>query len=174
VGDPTAAAPRSGRRLAVAALVLLCAAALAGVVLLGMRLQEQRGLDADRQAALQAARQQAVNLTSISHRTAPSDIDRILAGATGELEEQFRSERERLAQLLGTTRSSSEGTALGAGIVSLEGRSATVLVATDALVTTAETGESAPVRQRYRMSIDLRKVGERWLAERVLFAGAPS
>lgn len=165
---------RRASRRAVAGLLLLCLAALAGVVLLGLEAREQRQLADDRQAALAAARQAATNLTSISHRTADRDVERILDVATGELAEQFRSEQDALTRLLGTSRSTSEGEVLAAGVQSLEGRSATVLVAADATVTTAETGEDAPVLQRYRMSMDLRKVGDRWLAERVLFAGAPS
>lgn len=165
---------RRASRRAVGALLLLCVAGLAGVVLLGLEARQHQQLEADRQAALQAARQAATNLTSISHRTADQDIERILDVATGELAEQFRSEREALTELLGTSRSTSEGEVLAAGVQSIEGRSATVLVATDATVTTAETGEDSPVLQRYRMSMDLRKVGDRWLTERVLFAGAPS
>lgn len=162
------------RRRALAGTTLLALAALAAVVVLALELRDGRRLADDRQAALQAARQQAVNLTSISHRTAARDIDRIEAGATGELAEQFRSEREPLTELLGTARSTSEGSALAAGLVSLEGRSANVLVAADARVTDVETGEDAPLVQRYRMSMDLRKVGDRWLVEKILFAGAPS
>jgi Mce-associated membrane protein len=174
VGGTSRRPRRRSSRRALAGLGLLCLATLVAVVLLALELREADRHEADLNAALQAARQQAVNLTSISHRDAARDIDRILEGATGELQEQFRSERDALTELLGTTRSASDGSALAAGVVSLEGRSATVLVATDATVTTAETGEDAPVLQRYRMNMDLRKVGDRWLVERILFAGAPS
>ncbi|HWH29956.1 MAG TPA: mammalian cell entry protein [Mycobacteriales bacterium] len=175
MSEPTARpARRRASRRAVGGLLLVCLAGLAGVLLLGLEAREQRLLERDRQAALQAARQAATNLTSISHRSADDDIERILDVATGELAEQFRSEREALTALLGSSRSTSEGEVLAAGVQSLEGRSATVLVAADATVTTAETGEDSPVLQRYRMSVDLRKVGDRWLAERVLFAGAPA
>jgi Mce-associated membrane protein len=174
VDDSPRRSRRRRSRSALVVLSLLCLLALAAIGWLLLDVREADRLDAERNAALQAARQQAVNLTSISHRDAARDIDRILEGATGELEEQFRSERDALTQLLGTTRSTSEGNVLAAGVVALEGRSATVLVATNATVTTAETGEDAPVLQRYRMSLDLRKVGDRWLVERILFAGAPS
>jgi Mce-associated membrane protein len=164
---------RPGRRVPVL-LGGLAVVTLVAVVLLALELREGRQLVDDRSAAMSAARQVAEDVTSISHRDAGQGIERILGGATGELEAQFRSERERLAQLLGTTRSTSSGTVLGSGVVRLEDRSATVLVAADAVVTTAETGEDEPLLQRYRMSMDLRKVGDRWLVERILFAGAPS
>lgn len=165
-------AQRAARRgLAVLLAVLLVALTVA-VVVLALQVRQDRQRVADRQAALQAARQQAVNLTSISHRTASQDIDRILDGATGQLAQQFRDEREQLTTLLGSTRSASEGTVLGAGLVELGDRSATVLVAADAHVITAE--QATPVVQRYRMSLDLRKVGDRWLVEEILFAGPPA
>ena len=164
----------AGPRRLRALLALPALVAAVAVVVLLLELRRTGDLDAERQAALQAARQQAVNLTSIDHRTAERDIDRVLALATGELAEQFEREQEQLAEVLQRNRAASEGEVLGAGLVQLDDRAATALVAVDAFVTTAENEGGAPTVQRYRMSIDLRRVGDRWLAERVLFAGAPS
>ena len=47
-----------------------------------------------------------------------------------------------------------------------------MLLAVDAAVTDADTTE--PRVQRYRMAMTVRRVGDGWLAERVLFAGAPA
>ena len=167
-------ARRAGSRRLRALLALPAVVAVVAVVVLGLELRAGRDLDAERQAVLHVARQQAVNLTSIGHATADRDLERVRALATGELAEQFAEEQEQLTDVLVRNRATSAGEVLAAGLVQLDERSATALVAVDATVTTAETEGQAPRVQRYRMSIDLRRVGDRWLAERVLFAGAPS
>lgn len=159
--------------------VLLCVAlvgAATAVVLLALRARTADQESAERLRVLAAARQSAVDLTSISHRQAAADIDRVLARATGELAEQFRRERPKLVTLLASTRATSRGTALAAGIVTLKSNSAQVLVAVDASVSNADTERSGkgPLVQRYRMRLTLREVGGRWLTERVQFAGAPA
>lgn len=174
--EDAAPAPVAGRRRRAPTVLLLAVAvaAVVAVVVLGLEVRDGRRLDTERGAVLHAARQSALNLTSIDHRTAGRDIDRVLAGATGELAEQFEQEKDQLAQVLAGNRATSRGQVLGAGVVRLDGRSATVLVAVDATVTSNETAGQAARLQRYRMSLELRRVGGRWLTERVLFAGAPS
>ncbi len=159
--------------LALVALVLGLGVAL-GLIASGLRTAGRT--DDDRQEALAAARQQAVNLTSIDHRTAATDIDRILAGSTGELAAQFRKEKQPLVTLLGTTQSRSQGEVLDAGVVSLNARTAEVLVAVDANVNNVETQMAGKggLLNRYRMSLSLVRVGSGWLVEQVRFAGPPS
>src|SRR5581483_4279464 len=61
------------------------------------------------QTVMQAARQEAVNLTTISYRTATRDVDRILAGSTGALHQQFASELSHFPSVLTADKSVSQG-----------------------------------------------------------------
>lgn len=167
--------PRYTRRVRGALLLLVLAGLLVAVGLLALEVRADERRERDEREALQAARESATALTSLDHRQSDQDVDRVLAGATGELAQQFRDSRDRLRTLLGSRRSASSGTVLEAGLVQLAQDEAEVLLAVDAEVTDADTQASggAPRVQRYRMSLELRRVGDRWQAERVLFAGAP-
>ena len=161
------------RLLRTAVLLLALAALVAGVVLLGLQVREDDRRERDERAVMATAEEAATALTSLSHRTTDQDVDRLLAASTGELAQQFRDSRDRLRTLLGSRRSISSGTVLEAGLTDLSGDTAEVLLAVDASVTDADTGDAEPRVQRYRMSMTLVRVGDGWRAERVLFAGAP-
>lgn len=175
--DEAAPPPRRSRwgALLRAVLVLALAGLVAAGVLLGLAWRHHRDRDADRQAALAAARQEAVNLTTMSYRHADADIQRILAAATGDLHKQFTSERTQLAQVLSQAKSESTGTALEAGVVSLRGDTARVLVAADASVVNDQTrqAKSAPVVKHYRMAMTVQRLGGRWLVSSIGFTGVP-
>lgn len=126
-----------------------------------------------RQAALQAARQQAVNLTTISFSTADRDLGRIIAAATGTLKTQFEGQRAQFPAVLRRDKSVSVGTVLAAGVTSQTRTTVEALVAVDASVSTAASEKSGPVVKHYRMDMRLVRVGGRWLVSQVAFAGLP-
>jgi Mce-associated membrane protein len=175
--DPPPPARRSALLLVVAAIALLSLAAAA--VALGVRDHRHRETDTTaegatptQQAALAAARGEAVALTTIGYRTASSDLDRVLAGATGALRTQFEKEKSQLPATLAHTRSSSRGTVLSSALSSFDGSHAQALVAVDATVSGTDTG-SAGVLKHYRMVVSLDQQNGRWLASDVAFAGQP-
>jgi Mce-associated membrane protein len=145
---------------------------LAGIVVtvLDARSAEAR-VDA-RQAALQAARQQAVNLTTISHETADRDLARIIAAATGTLKTQFEAQAKTFPAVLRREKSVSVGRVLAAGVKAQQGDTVDALIAVDATVRNAAWGE-AGVLKHYRMDMRLVLVGGRWLVSTVAFAGLP-
>jgi Mce-associated membrane protein len=124
------------------------------------------------QAALSAARGEAVALTTISYKTAAADLNRVLAGATGSLHSQFNKQKGQLPATLAQTKSVSRGTVLSSGLSSLDGSHAQALVALDARVSGTDTGPTGVIKH-YRMVVTLQKIGNRWLASDVAFAGAP-
>jgi Mce-associated membrane protein len=126
-------------------------------------------------AVLTAARQEAVNLTTISYTSATRDLDRIINSATGGLRTQFLSQRAQFPSVLARDKSVSRGQVLSAGLISLTGKKqAQVDVATDATVTTTAGGtEPQSVVKHYRMVMKLSFIGGRWLVSDVAFAGAP-
>jgi Mce-associated membrane protein len=121
-------------------------------------------------AALAAARSEAVAMTTIGYQTAASDVNRILAGATGQLRTQFEKERADLPASLAQHKSNSRGNLLSAGLESLTPTNAKALVAVDATVTGSDTGPSGVVTY-YRMLMTLENVSGRWLVSNVAFAG---
>ncbi len=154
-------------------------AVLAGLValliLLVLHGQDVNSRDNTRRAVLDAARNEALALTSISYRSTDRDLDRIVAGATGQLARQFASERTLLPAALQRTKSTTTGTILSAGLVrlSMSRMTAQVAVAVDATVTTQVGGRPAQALKHYRMVLSLQRVSGRWLASDVAFAGAP-
>jgi Mce-associated membrane protein len=126
------------------------------------RVEERR-----RDAILQAARQEAVNLTTIDAAHLDRDVQRILDGATGEFKEQFAAGSSELTKLLTTNKSRSTGEVLEAGIVTADDDSAQVLVVVDSMIINAE--EPKGRLSHYRMQLDLVRQGSRWLTARLEF-----
>ncbi len=173
-----AAGPRRQRSRTLLRLLplVVLAGLLAWLALLLLDRQDRAARDDARQAALAAARQEAVDLTTLSYETARRDVDRILAGSTGPLHEKFAAQRDRLPSVLAQDRSSSTGTVLSAALVRLsdDGGRARVLVAADAAVTTnPPDGERQSTVKHYRMVMRLVLVDGHWLARAVAFAGVP-
>jgi Mce-associated membrane protein len=175
--DGRRTAPRTPRRaLVVGTPFVLLAALLALGALLVAKARDHARLDDARNAALAAARSEAVNLTTIRYTSAAADLDRILAGATGKLHAQFDSERAQFPAVLQRQQSESEGSVLSAAVVSCSDSAGTaqVVVATDANVSTASAaGKRQTVLKHYRMVMHLTRADGRWLVSDVAFAGVP-
>jgi len=127
---------------------------------------------AEQQALLAAARAEGAAITTLSWQTADADLNRILAGALpkSQLYDQFAAQRARLPSLLKQNHSVSRGTVLASGLSSVSGRKARVMVAVDADI----SGKSGtPTVKHYRMVFTMQRLGNRWLASDVGFAGAP-
>ena len=164
----------SARPLLLAPVVALVALLMLDAVLFalprGRSTHERVGSE-----VLAAARQEAVNLTTISYLSAARDLNRIIDGATGGLRTQFLSQRAQFPAVLARDKSVSQGQVLSAGLISLTGnRQAQVDVATDATVTTTGGGSKPQsVVKHYRMVMKLNLEHGRWLVSDVAFAGAP-
>jgi Mce-associated membrane protein len=158
-----------GRVIAVAALAVVAVTAL---VLAGMtvpRLAAADERDQRRTEVLEAARQHAVNFTTLDYRHLDRDLGRVLRGATGGFRTQFRKGAGDLTGLVTANRAVSEGEVLEAGLVSLDDDSARVLVVADSTVTNA--AGSDPQRRHYRLQLDLARHGQRWLVSDLQFVG---
>ncbi|MEV6948604.1 hypothetical protein AB0N07_43145 [Streptomyces sp. NPDC051172] len=149
----------------VAATVLT--AAVAGW--LGLALHDRHGTDQRRQDLLAAARQSALNFTSLDYRHYDRDSANVLKGATGDFKKQFTAQTAQLTKLVAENRSVSEGQVLDAGIVRSDAHSGRVLVVADSKVTNtaAPQGEA----RTYRLQLDLVYRGGRWLTSDVEFVG---
>ncbi|MGW1167895.1 hypothetical protein [Streptomyces sp. NPDC002550] len=138
-------------------------------VWLGLKVADQRGVEQRRQEVLAAARQSALNFTSLDYRHYDRDSHNVLDGATGDFKKQFAAQTAQLTKLVAQNRSVSEGQVLDAGIVRSDERSARVLVVADSKVTNTAAPEGQA--RTYRLQLDLVRVGGRWLTSDVTFVG---
>jgi Mce-associated membrane protein len=170
VSDQSLAAPvrpRTSRRVrtaivALSALAVLLAAASVGLaVTVKAHLDDRDALDTARNAAVAAARQEIVNLDSLSWKTVDEDLKRVLDGATGTFKDQFSRAQQDLKPVVVQRKSESTGQVLFAGVVRADTDTATVLVAVDRTVKDSTDPTGAVAHDRWR--VDLEKHGGRWL-----------
>ncbi|WP_369386412.1 hypothetical protein AB5J72_01490 [Streptomyces sp. CG1] len=156
-------------RLLSAGLVAATVLTTALCVWLGLKLSDQSAAQQRRQDILAAARQSALNFTSLDYRHYDQDSRTVLQGATGDFKRQFAAQTEQLTKLVVENKSVSEGQVLEAGIVRSDARSARVLVVADSKVTNTAAPEGQA--RTYRVQLDLVRVGGRWLTSDVAFVG---
>lgn len=161
----------TGRRLFWSVLALavtitvLAAALVVGAVI--VRHDSQR--NAARQAAVAAARQEALNLTSIDGQNIDADLQRVLDNATGGFRTDFAARSKDLKTVLVQNKVVSQGRVLEAALVRSDLTTATALVVVDSTVknTAAPKGRA----NTYRMMLDLELHGNRWLTSSLQFVG---
>jgi Mce-associated membrane protein len=144
-----------------AALLFGCTALVGVTSLIGwLAVPGQRAAQVQHQRSnfVQAARQGALNLTTISYTEADADIKRIMDSATGTFYDDFQKRSAAFVDVLGKTQSKTEGTITEAGIESMEADSARVLVAV--AVKTSNSAATDPQPRLWRMRIDVQKVGD--------------
>jgi Mce-associated membrane protein len=154
---------------ALAGFSLLLVALLVGAVLLTGRVHGYGSQESRRQAALAAARQMAVNFTTLDYRHGKADLQRVLDGATGDFKQEFGNGFDQLGQIISRNQAVSQGQVLEAGLVSSDADSARVLVVADSTVSNKATPTGQ--RRHYRMQLDLRREGGRWLTSNLEFVG---
>jgi Mce-associated membrane protein len=175
VTRPDDTGPPGGRKPArtrTVLLVVLAVVSVAAVVLAATttsRLAASTDRDQRRTAVLGAARQQAVNFTTLDYQHLDRDLRRVLRGSTGDFRSQFRSGTKDLSALVTENKATSQGEVLEAGIVSDDTDSARVLVVADSTVT--NSADPKPQKRHYRMQLDLVREGSRWLVSDLQFVG---
>jgi len=145
------------------------AVTLAAAVLGGHRWYGDRALDNAHEAALAAARQTAVNFVSVSASSVDRDLQRIVAGATGEFKDEFVRGQAQVRAAIVENKVESTGTVLRAGLLSGDRRSAVALVAVDATVKNVKAPEGRP--SHYRIQVDVTREGDGWRVSRLQFVG---
>ncbi|MFI6367686.1 hypothetical protein ACIBG0_33610 [Nocardia sp. NPDC050630] len=173
VDDSSEAAPdatkkgvgRRRRRLVRAVAALVAAGVGAGIGWQQYALGEQRTLQARRQEFVAAAEQQALNLTTIRWDQADADVKRIIDGSTGAFRDDFSSRSASFADVVKQAKSTSEGTINAAGLESLDGNTAKVLIG--AGITTRTVAEPNPTPKAWRMRITVEESGGKKLTSNV-------
>jgi Mce-associated membrane protein len=125
---------------------------------LGFRAYQAHQEQALQSQLLQAARQGALNLTTIDWQHAEGDMQRILDGATGQFRDEFASRSQPFIEAVKQAKSTSVGTITEAGLESEESGHARVLVAV--AVKTSNAGAPAQDPRAWRMRITVQKDGD--------------
>lgn len=152
-----------------AALLLLLLAALGGVVYFGARWHNARENDRAQRQAVAAAKQACVDFVSVSAASVDRDLQRILAGTTGDFRDEFSRGQSQVRAAVVENNVQSQGTVLRAALLTGDRRRATVLVAIDATVRNANAPDGR--QSHYRIQVELARVDGAWLVSRLQFVG---
>ncbi|MGB3324265.1 MAG: mammalian cell entry protein [Mycolicibacterium fortuitum] len=147
----------------------LVAVALLSVLIGWLGYQTYRHQQTQHQGALflQAARQGAVNLTTIDWQHAETDVQRIMDGAAGEFYDDFAQRAQPFVDVVKQAQSVSVGTVTQAALESQSATEAQALVAVS-VKTTNTTGEE-PVPRAWRMRIAVQQIDNQIKVSRVEF-----
>jgi Mce-associated membrane protein len=152
----------------VALAVALCLA-VAAAGLLGFTWYRDRGLDRAHQQAVAAARQTTVNFVSVSASSVDRDLQRILAGSTGDFKDEFSRGQSQVRATIVENNVESRGSVLRAALVSGDRRTAVVLVAIDATVKNSKAPDGRV--SHYRIQVEVAYASGHWLVSRLQFVG---
>lgn len=166
--DDGTGGPRRWRRklldVALVALVL----ALAAAAVLTWRTTEQRDDEAAAgRSAVAAAEAQVLELTTLDQRRIDDQLATLRSHTTGEFRRQFEGILTTFATVVKEQKIQATGSIGGSGLERLDGRRATVLVASVAEVTNA--GAKNPVPRTYRIRVNLSLVEGEWLTSGMEF-----
>jgi Mce-associated membrane protein len=157
--------PARRRRPAAALVATLLIGALAYSGYAGWRLHQVDARAAAGQAALAAAKDYAVVLTTLDTADIDGNYARALDGATGQFKDAYTLGAKQLRQILIDNKASGKGIVLDAALKSAAPNRVEVLLFVDQSITNAVRSE--PRLDRNRIQMTMERIDERWLASRV-------
>ncbi len=149
IEDPARRTAAGRTPLILGGLVALTIANIA----LGVRDHHARSEDRMREEMVSAATRGAVNLTTIDHKRADEDVQRILDSSTGAFREDFANRAKPFADAARTAQSTSVGTVTEAGLESADGDEGRVLVGLQVMTTNRGVPERLPRAWRMRVTV---------------------
>lgn len=120
-----------------------------------------------REPALAAARQVALDLSTVGADNAEAQLRKLDEATTGALREEFRGYAPYLPAVLREQQISWTATVDAAGLERIDAERAVALVAVSATATSTEIPDGQ-LRQ-YRLAIELRRADSRWLASSIAY-----
>ncbi|GAA4689212.1 hypothetical protein GCM10023215_26740 [Pseudonocardia yuanmonensis] len=157
-----------GRGLAgLVALLVVTVLLLGAAITAGVFWAKGAAVDVGRENALSAARQTAVNLTTIDFSHAEDDVRRVLDGSTGDFGGLFTQNLDSYVGVVKDGEVVTTGEVTEAGIEKYDGETATAVVA----VRTTVKNKTVPDGEQrfYRLVEQLEHQDGRWLVSRVEF-----
>ncbi|WP_280381707.1 hypothetical protein [Nocardia wallacei] len=101
----------------------------------------------------QTAKQAVLNLTNIKGDTAPQDIDRVLAVASGQLKAEYSERKDAYAQVVQQAQVKASGEIIETAVESDDDHSARVLVAAKQTLTNAASPDPQQRYYRFRVTV---------------------
>jgi hypothetical protein len=163
VDEASGTVPRPVVWLLALLVVLLLALTTTLVSLrLGHRHSGAAGLNSAEQAAVNAAKQETINIQTYRLKSFDADFSAALAGLTSAKATQWQANKSTLKSNLTSQKIDSGATVSGAGLVSFDGKSAVVVVSSDTQRIAA--GKSTTAAQN-RFQVTMRLVSGKWLMD---------
>lgn len=152
--EAAAGPARSSRGLVASIVAGVLVLALAGTaVWLLFERSAASDRDAQRAEFVTTAQDTVINLTTIKPDTAKEDVERILAGASGEFKAEFDGREDPFVSVVKEAGVTTVGKILESGIESEDGNTAKVLVAARADVSTPDGAQNGPRDFRMRVTV---------------------
>lgn len=120
---------------------------------LGIRAYQSHQAELHRALLVQAARQGAVNLTTIDYEQVESNVQRVLDSATGAFYDDFSRRSQPFIEVVKAAQAKSVGTVTEAGIEADDDDETKVLVGVTVKTTNAGGAEQTPRAWRMRISV---------------------
>jgi hypothetical protein len=149
--------------LAAIVVVLLAVTGTLAGMRLGNRHGGAAGLSGAEQNAVNAAKQETINIQTYRLKSFDADFAAALAGLTSTKATQWQANKSTLKSNLTSQKIDSGATVSGAGLVSFDGKSAVVVVSCDTQRTDS-SGKSTTAAQN-RFQVTMRLVGGKWLMD---------
>ncbi|MFI6865504.1 DUF3329 domain-containing protein [Nocardia sp. NPDC050406] len=156
---------RSSRRAVPALVAVLLVGLAAATGILGWEYKQQRDLEAASSAALRAATDYAVTLTSVDTNNLDANFTAVLAGSTGEFRDVYTKSSTQLRQLLIDHKASGHGVVLQAAVKSASEDEVVVLLFVDQTVSNTEMPD--PRIDHSRIVMTMQNVDGQWKAAKV-------
>lgn len=165
--QPASPAPtnRLRRRIIAVLIGVVVIAALGSAAYFGWRFKQLDDAADAGQAALAAARDYAVVLTTLDATDLDKHYAQALDGATGEFKDQYSQGSAQLRQILIDNKAAGNGVVLDAAVKSATKTKVEVLLFVDQSVTNAVNPGPRIDRNRVQMTMEL--IDNRWLASQV-------
>ncbi|MFB4313618.1 hypothetical protein [Actinomadura sp. 21ATH] len=156
---------KSRGRIGLWALGVVIIALAVAAVLLGRQIWTARQDEDRRAAALQSAKQTAINMQTLDHKNLQKDIARVTGGMTGTAKDQWATLAKTLSETVTKTKTSSSVQTARAGLVSMDRDSAEVIVWVSAISTNEKVPQGMPMSGRW--DFELTRDGDRWLVSKL-------
>jgi len=163
--SPGASTTRVGKILAILVAALVVAAATLAVWRLGSTDAPTMRLSKSEQSAVDAAKQEVINIQTFRLKSFDADFGNAVAGMTPALATQFTPRKKDLLAGLQKLKQDNTANVSGAGLVAMKGNTATVLVAADSLRTDSAGKTTTFAVNRFSLSMEL--MNGKWLMSNI-------
>jgi Mce-associated membrane protein len=112
------------------------------------------------------AKQGVINMTSLDFNKAKEDVQRVIDSSTGEFKEDFQQRANTFTSVVQQSKAITEGTVNATALQSMNGNSASILVAATSRITNSPPGKDEPARV-WRLKVTVTEVDGQYKMSKV-------